>query len=137
MKITGNKKVDTALKIGAVGLLVYIGYKAYKKSRFILQSPLSPLPVPTNPLCPPINALRQMTIKNEMDRIYTHVQGWNFFYYPEYINVIVGYTDCELDFAVNYYAQTYGENLREHIEGEWDAGWYYTPAINRLKNAGF
>lgn len=137
MNITGNKKTDGYLKLGAIGLGIFLFYPYLKRLKNNLTPPTGgggALDPGTG--CTPLNAFRETVIKNQMDAIYNAISGPTFLLYPDEVNVILSYTPCELKAADFYYRSTYGIGLKEQVEGEWDVAGYYDAAEAKLKSAG-
>lgn len=134
MKLTNQQK--NILTIAGVGIGGFILYKGYKTLKGILSNPQSGLPVNPTPGCN-LSYFAEQKVRRKADEIYGLVAGPNFLYYPDEINQIVGYTDCEIDLLAKYYFQTYGSDLRTDLENEWTGFGYYDPAINRLKQVGY
>jgi hypothetical protein len=137
MNITGNKKTDGYIKLGAIGLGIFLFWPYLKRLKNNLTPPAGggeTLPPP--PGCAPLNVFRETVIKNQMDTIYNAISGPTFLLYPDEVNVILAYTPCELKAADLYFRNTYGIGLKEQIQGEWDTSGYYDAAENKLKSAG-
>ena len=138
MKITGNKNIDTGLILAGIGVGGYLIYSIVKPIVKRITTAVTP-PVGQGVIQTPgcnVSAIRQNTIKQQMDVIYSSINGPNFFLYPDEINVILGYDLCELTFGNDYYIQTYGISLYQNISGEWDAQGAYDAAENKLKQNG-
>jgi hypothetical protein len=137
MNITGNKKTDGYLKLGAIGLGIYLLFPYLKRLTTSLTPPQGGSePLEPAPGCEPVNVFRETVIKNQMDAIYNQIGGDTWFLYPDEVNVILGYTNCELKAADLYFRKTYGIGLKQQIEGEWDFSGYYDAAEAKLKSAG-
>lgn len=138
MKITGNKNVDTGLILAGIGIGGYLIYSIVKPIVQRITTAITP-PVGQGvnqiPGCN-VSAIRQNTIKQQMDVIYSSLNGPNFFLYPDEINVILGYDLCELTYGNDYYIQTYGMSLYQNISGEWDLQGAYDAAENKLTQNG-
>jgi hypothetical protein len=135
MRITGNKNADSFIKVGLIAAVVYAGYKVASNVLGMVQKPVGlPAPVPTG--CN-ISSIRQLVIRQQMDKIYDVHSGWNIWNHPEHVNVILGYDLCELQFANNYFIQTYAQSLYSNIYGEVDLDGDYTAALNYLRANGF
>lgn len=145
MKITGDEKTDRIIKIG-VG--VGIAYASYQLLNNLFKQ-LSPSAGqnPGNVFIPGsgggqnqgqcnIPHIRALAIRNQMDNIWQKLSGLNLMLYPEATNVILSYDNCEIEYAHNYFLLNYGTTLYQLISGEWDGMDAYTPAINKLKQAG-
>jgi hypothetical protein len=133
IKITGNEKTDQAIRLGIFAAGVFGIYRLIKKYG---QSPVNPNQIELPQGCY-INMFRQSSIKTEMDTIYDLMTGWNFFMYPDEVNVILGYNLCELQFANIYFLTTYNTTLYKIISEEWDYPfYYYAAALNKLRQNG-
>ena len=134
MEITGNKKIDPFIKLAAI---IAGAYGLYKFIKFIGPS-INPGFTP-GPGLPPgctVNFLKQGIIRNQMDAIYSALNGYNVYNYPTEVNVLLGYDNCEIKYANDYFVQTYGPTLYTLISGEWDVDGDYTAAENKLKSEG-
>jgi len=137
MKITGNNKTDGYIKLGAIGLGIYLLFPYLKRLKANLTPPAGGgAALPPAEGCPPLNVFRETVIKNQMDIIYNAISGPTFLLYPDEVNVILSYTPCELKAADLYFRTTYGIGLKEQIEGEWDISGYYDAAEIKLQSAG-
>lgn len=138
MKITGNKNIDTGLILAGIGIGGYLIYSIVKPIVTRITTAITPpvgSGVEQTPGCN-VGTIRQNTIKQQMDVIYSSINGPNFFLYPDEINVILGYNLCELTYGNDYYKQTYGMSLYSNISGEWDLQGAYDAAENKLKQNG-
>jgi hypothetical protein len=137
MNITGNKKTDGYLKLGAIVLGAYLLFPYLKRLKDQLTPPTGGgTSLPPAAGCAPLNIFRETVIKNQMDTIYNAISGPTFLLYPDEVNVILAYTPCELKAADLYYRTTYGIGLKEQIVGEWDISGYYDAAEAKLNSAG-
>lgn len=135
MKITGNKNVDTILILGAIAGGGYLLYS-------VLSPIIKRLSVPTGGTdviqaggCN-VGVIKQTLIKQDVDKIYSLLNGPNFFLYPDEVNKLLSYDQCELIYANTYFQQTYGTTLYALISGEWDAQDAYNAAENYLVQNG-
>lgn len=135
MKITGNKNVDTVLILGAIAGGGYLIYSVLSPIIKRLSAPTGG----TNVIQPPgcnVGAIKQTLIKQDCDKIYELLNGPNFFLYPDEVNKLLSFDQCELIFANTYFKQTYGTSLYALISGEWDVQDAYTAAENYLIQNG-
>ncbi len=135
MKITGNKNADTVIILGAVVGGGYIIYRILDPILKRLSAPAGGTQVQQPQGCN-IGAIRSTLIKQDVDKIYNLHVGANFFNYPEEVNKILSYDNCELRYANTYFQQTYGQTLYQNISGEWDADGDYDAAENYLIQNG-
>ena len=131
-----TNKQKNILTVAGLAVGGFVAYKIYKNVKQFTTDPMSRRPIDSSPGCD-IGYFTQNSIRKQADAIYEHVAGPNLLYYPEIINLITGYDDCEIDYLVQYYRQTYGSNLKSDLIAEWTGFGYYDPAINRLKQAGY
>jgi hypothetical protein len=134
-EITGNKKYDENIKlIGIIGIGIG-GFFLFKALKDRFQTPVNTAPIQQPPGCN-VPATTQMIIKNQMDKIYSLLNGWNVYNYPAEVNVILGYSKCEAELANLYMFTTYGTTLFKLINAEWDLDGDYTAALQKLKGYG-
>jgi hypothetical protein len=135
MKITGNKNVDTVLILGAIAGGGYLVYSVLAPIIKRLSAPTGGSDVIQPPGCN-VFPIKQRLIKQDCDKIYELLNGPNFFLYPDEVNKILSYDNCELQYANLYFKQTYGTSLYALISGEWDAQSAYDAAENYLIQNG-
>lgn len=135
MKITGNKNVDTVLILGAIAGGGYLVYSVLSPIIKRLSAPTGGTDV-NQPAGCNVSLIKQTLIKQDCDQIYELLNGPNFFLYPDEVNKILSYNQCELIFANTYFKQTYGTTLYDLISGEWDLQAAYDAAENYLIQNG-
>jgi hypothetical protein len=131
-----NPNLQIILILGGVTGAFFLLRPVFNKLKENLKPPVNPIPIPDITGCPPLNAFRATVIKNQMDAIYLKLNGNNLFNYPDEVNVVLGYTDCEIKAANFYFENTYGTNLLTLIQGEWDLDGDYDSAETKLQSAG-
>lgn len=127
------KGAQTAVYVVLTILAIIILIRLYKWVKRAFIDPLNPDEVEGTSKNCNLTIFEERKVKKKADEIFNLVEGPNFLYYPEEINAIVSYSDCEIDLLHNYYLQTYGISILDHLNGEWDGG-YYNPARKKLQN---
>ena len=140
MEITGNKKIDpfiklTSIIVGAYGLYEFIKFIGPSINPGFTPGSGSPAG-PGSPAGCTVNFLKEGIIRKQMDKIYNKLNGYNVYNFPSEVNVILGYDNCEIKYANDYFVKTYGPTLYTLISGEWDLDGDYSAAENKLKSEG-
>lgn len=134
MKLTDTQK--TILTVAGVGAGLYIGYKLINNINMLVSPPINPEALPNPPGCD-LSTWEQRKVRKKFDEIYNLLSGANLFMYPDEVNAIAGFSNCENMFGIVYFDSTYGMDVKDLIEGEWQMFGEYTPALNALEKTGY